>query len=213
MHTVWRKNPRICLEQLIETKEKSSQSRRFETGSPQTLSRNLTHFNTTFWAFIFYLAQKGRMICSFPIILLLFVWVSCTHQHKGQECVFHSPTGQPFYLAIQLQKTFSSSFLQIPCLSFPMSAYSLRKTGIHFINSVTITSMVTVFINGQHHTEVKWMATSLTTGIQFQDSLGTILFTTMSRWAKSAPSFLSNWHHHPFPLLISSYLPPASVNA
>jgi len=57
------------------------------------------------------------------------------------------------------------------------------------------------------------MATSLTTCIHLQEGLGTILFATMSRWAKGAPSFLPNGHQHPFLLLFSSYLPPASVNA
>jgi len=47
MHTVRRKYPRT-LEQLIETKEKSIQSTRFEMRSPQILSRSVTHFNTTF---------------------------------------------------------------------------------------------------------------------------------------------------------------------
>jgi len=137
------------------------------------------------------------------------IHMSQLHTSTQWAIMCFSPTRQ----AIQLQKTFFSSFLQSPCISFPMSICSLHKTGIYFINSVTIISMVAVFIKSQHCTEVKWMATSLTTGIQFQKGLVTIHFTTMSRWAKGSLSFLSNGHQHAFLWLFSSYLPPASVHA
>lgn len=97
--------------------------------------------------------------------------------------LFLFPTRQLFYLAIQLQKTFSFSFWKSPCISFPRPVCRICMTGIHFIYSVTVISMATVFISSQQCTEVKRIVTSLKTGIQFQEGIGIILFTTMSQSA------------------------------